>query len=194
MVDFVKVLDFGLARYAEVEPSSAASRSVAFAGTPGYAAPEIIAGSSATPRSDVFSFGCLAYFLLQGRPPFGHATPAQALTAVLTQDPEPLDGSLPVELSRLLYECMSKSPEQRPSSLLLISERLKQIAQRCPAWTQADAEAWWRANPVSEGQETAHQSASLFIDIRRLRSTLPSDTSQLTGAVGRTREGARSGH
>ncbi|HSN70194.1 MAG TPA: protein kinase [Steroidobacteraceae bacterium] len=76
----VKVLDFGLARPVLREPSVEGHGGVALlrAATPAYASPEVLRGQNAVPRDDVFSFACLAYELLGGRPPFERQTVKEA--------------------------------------------------------------------------------------------------------------------
>ncbi|HEU5117140.1 MAG TPA: serine/threonine-protein kinase, partial [Isosphaeraceae bacterium] len=64
----IKISDFGLAQVL-LDPSESASPGQ-HAGTPTYMAPEIIAGENATPRSDLFSLGCVLYAMVLGRSPF----------------------------------------------------------------------------------------------------------------------------
>jgi serine/threonine protein kinase len=136
--------------------------SVAFAGTPGYVAPEVVAGSMATPSSDIFSFGCLAYFLLSGHVPFTGKSTAEALTRVLTFDPPPLPNTVPTGLAQLIMECLDKKPEGRPASMGQLSERLKTLSAICGVWTQADAERWWASHPAPISIDAAQSGPQTF--------------------------------
>jgi serine/threonine-protein kinase len=146
--DFVKVLDFGLARRQSEARAGSAAISVGFAGTPGYVAPEVIAGSPASPRSDVFSLGAVGYFLLTGQGPFtnpGSAT--DSLTRTLTAEPDPLPEHVPEPLARVLLSCLRKNADERPLSMIVLGDRLRETLATCAPWSRADAERWWREHP-----------------------------------------------
>ena len=147
--DFLKVLDFGLARaQSDARSGGSAAVSVGFAGTPGYVAPEVIAGSPASPRSDVFSLGAVGYFLVTGRGPFTNPSSAtDSLTRTLTAEPEPLPNEVPEGLARLLLSCLRKNADERPLSMVVLGERLREELAACAPWTRADAERWWREHP-----------------------------------------------
>ncbi len=162
--DFVKVLDFGLAKAHSAEHAPGASMlSAAFAGTPGYVAPEVVAGAPASPLSDMFSFGCVAYYLLTGNVPFTGSTTSEALTRVLTFDPPPLPATVPASLARLVMDCLSKQPEERPSSMRQLGESLKRVAVDCGKWSPVDAESWWATNPPPSYSESAQSGPLTFI-------------------------------
>jgi serine/threonine-protein kinase len=144
--DFVKVLDFGLARQ-QLAPGATPERSVTFAGTPGYAAPEVIGGAAAGPAADVFSLGAVAYFLLAGRGPFSTASSTDALARTLSAEPEPLSSQTPDALSGVVRACLAKAPAERPASMAALAESLRAALGACTPWTRSDAEAWWRAHP-----------------------------------------------
>jgi serine/threonine-protein kinase len=145
--DFVKVLDFGLAR-PRVGVGPVPAQSVLFAGTPGYAAPEVIAGSPATPASDVFSLGAVAYFLLAGHGPFTElGSSADALTRTLATEPPRLPSTVPEPLARVVLACLAKLPEERPPSMVSLCERLRAALTDCAPWTRDDAERWWADHP-----------------------------------------------
>ena len=108
----VKVLDFGLAKLAELEGAPASTQTAGLAGTPGYLAPEQIEGKAADARSDIFAFGCILYELLSGRRAFPGETIIAALTAAATTEPKPLEG-VPKRLDELVRLCFRKDPERR---------------------------------------------------------------------------------
>ncbi len=164
--DFVKVLDFGLAR-AHAGAGANAAQSVMFAGTPGYAAPEVIAGGPATPASDVFSLGAVGYFLLVGRGPFHAAgSSAETLTRTLASEPAAFPDHVLPPLVRVLTACLHKLPDARPSSMAALSERLRESLAACTPWTRDDAERWWVDHP-SRAPATPPSSKTAFFPASR---------------------------
>jgi hypothetical protein len=113
----VKLLDFGIAKLLEqgVSPTNAITRTTHRLMTPEYAAPEQVRGTPITPRTDVYQLGAVLYELLAGSPPFGH--PAGSMhdfeTAVLSEEPEPLSGSLRGDLDAIVSKALRKSPDAR---------------------------------------------------------------------------------
>jgi eukaryotic-like serine/threonine-protein kinase len=123
----VKILDFGIAMLTRPGPGPEATPSTpepsteagAPIGTVGYMSPEQVRGLPADHRTDIFSFGCVLYELLSGRPPFRRDTPAETMTAILHEDAPALEGiwgRVPVALSGIVDRCLEKRPENRFSS------------------------------------------------------------------------------
>jgi serine/threonine-protein kinase len=165
LYDFVKVLDFGLARSWDPEEGGTSSTlphgPTAFAGTPGYAAPEVVSGEPATTASDVFSLGAVAYFLLEGIGPFAAPTSVGALTRTLGRDVSPMTTEVPAELRQLVGECLAYEPERRPTSMRELGRRLQELLTELPPFAQTEAEAWWRQNPPGGGEPLAEKRFSL---------------------------------
>ncbi len=118
--DFVKVLDFGLAKLREQEEMGAQSitRQGSILGTPYYMAPEHIRGEPVDQRSDVYALGALMYKALTGVPPFWATTPVGVLTMHLTDDVEPPSErapkrDIPKEADEILLRAMRKNPADR---------------------------------------------------------------------------------
>ncbi len=118
----VKVLDFGLARLVDHDAqqaiaSTAAGTSPGTAlGTPGYMAPEQMRGQAVDARADLFSLGCVLYELVAGRRAFGGETGADAMSAVLKDDPPELGSGrsdVPPALERIIHRCLEKDPAAR---------------------------------------------------------------------------------
>jgi serine/threonine-protein kinase len=148
--DFVKVLDLGLARKHTAQLAGMEQPGV-FEGTPGYAAPEIVRGGSAEVRSDIFSLGCVAYYLLSGHSAFiKNAGMTATLTSVLNETPAPLPDSVPASLKTVVMCCLEKQARDRPQSMQVIASRLRATLTDCKPWTVQDAEAWWREHPAKE--------------------------------------------
>ncbi len=87
-------------------------------GTPAYMSPEQVAGDpNVDHRADIYAFGCLAYELLAGRPPFDASTPHRVLAAHLSEAPQPvtaLRADTPPVLADLVMRCLEKHVESRP--------------------------------------------------------------------------------
>jgi Tol biopolymer transport system component len=121
----VKILDFGLAKLARVEPAGAAlteapTRSATGAGTvlgtAGYMSPEQVRGLPVDHRSDIFSFGSILYEMLTGRRAFQAASSVETMNAILKEDPPEFSQSAadaPAGLERILRHCLEKSPDER---------------------------------------------------------------------------------
>lgn len=143
-VDLVKVLDFGVVALT-VEPDEALTHTGALLGTPAYVAPEILGGGQADPRSDLYSLGCVAYWLLSGRLVFDHVSQARQIAAHLRDDPAPL-ASLGVEigeaLQSLVMRCLAKDPAERPRSAQDLATSLR-ARDHDDSWGPKQAEAWW---------------------------------------------------
>jgi tetratricopeptide (TPR) repeat protein len=123
-----KVLDFGIA-YAEVEESGDLTQEGHFVGSPKYVSPEQIQGLPLDPRSDIYSLGLLAYFLLTGVDAFSGDKSGLILLKQLKEMPPPPSRitRLPPTLDRLVMTCLNKKPEERPASLEEVSRHLKEI-------------------------------------------------------------------
>ena len=121
--DFVKVLDFGLAKLAEREDITAGSGRGSIVGTPHYMSPEQIRGEDEVDaRTDIYSLGALMYRVLTGEHAFAAASPVGVLTKHLT---EPLVApsrrvpalAIPVEADEIVARAMRKQPAERYGSV-----------------------------------------------------------------------------
>jgi serine/threonine-protein kinase len=136
--DFVKVLDFGLVRRiggpSEESLTGAAGMTP---GTPAYMAPEMAHDRTLDGRADIYSLGCVAYYLLTGHLVFEGDTPLQTILKHLQQEPEPLsrvtDRPIPAALDELILACLAKRPEDRPPSAAVLSRRLAQVERELRA-------------------------------------------------------------
>jgi TolB-like protein len=132
-----KVLDFGVARIlADAEATRSGARIL---GTLPFAAPEILRGGDADPRSDLFSLGILLYELCAGRHPFPAAHPAALTRAILEDDPKPLPDGVPEVLRSVIRSLLEKDPRRRPESAVAVSDALYPAPEAGPAGVAAPA-------------------------------------------------------
>ena len=156
--DFVKVLDFGLVK--RIDPSAEHGADLTrggFCGTPGYIAPEIILGwNHGDVRSDVFSLGCVAYWLLTGVPAFEGSTPEEVIRRQIECRPAEFDRNggpaVPLELQDVVMRCLSREPERRFASMTEIRADLSAMTLES-AWTNEEARRWWNAHRPLESDE-----------------------------------------
>ncbi|MEO8843876.1 MAG: serine/threonine-protein kinase [Kofleriaceae bacterium] len=112
--EFVKVLDFGIAKVnnSTIADNAELTHVGQMVGTYSYMSPEQMTGTC-TPESDVFTLGIVMYELIAGKRPYGEAKgPASQLAAVLGDAP-PLVTPAPLELTRIIARCIDKDPMRR---------------------------------------------------------------------------------
>jgi eukaryotic-like serine/threonine-protein kinase len=132
------VTDFGVARAlfdSRLGPvADTLTRPGTTCGTAGYMPPEQVTGEPGTDhRADVYSFGCLAYELLTGAPPFGHTPVSEVLNAHLREPPPPLASArrdIPARLPALVMRCLQKTPDRRPRSARELLEELDALVEQ----------------------------------------------------------------
>ena len=145
--DFVKVLDFGLVKHFETPEGSMLTMEGATAGTPAYMAPEIALGRPGVDgRADIYSLGCVAYYLLTGTPVFAGETPVATALAHVNETPVPpsirSEFEIPSALEALILETLAKEPDRRPRTAMDVGQRLSAAVSE-NEWTRANAHAWW---------------------------------------------------
>jgi tRNA A-37 threonylcarbamoyl transferase component Bud32 len=137
--DFVKVLDFGLAKPQYETENIEETRAIT--GTPVYISPERLKRPGLSePSADIYAVGALMYFLLSGKPIFSYSSDLDILYQVLNDDPKSLPENVPEVLSRLTFFCLEKDPDNRPSSIEELKMFLNNIAVEFP-WSVSDAQA-----------------------------------------------------
>ena len=118
--DFVKVLDFGIAKFATGSDSSDVTRTGTVMGTPAYMSPEQSGGRRGlTTGSDIYSLGVILYEMLTGRVPFTGESALDVLMSHVHDPPPPISPEInrPAELDSLLSRMLEKLPEDRPDAV-----------------------------------------------------------------------------
>jgi serine/threonine-protein kinase len=161
--DTVKLLDFGLVLpQGGTTADERLTQEGAVAGTPAYMSPEQAGGrEDLGPRSDIYSLGALAYFLLTGRPPFAGRSPVQVLAAHLYERPEPVTRDrpeVPADLNAVVLRCLAKEPAERFDDVEALESALANC-QSAGQWSATDAAAWWRSHVGPNGEAQGQTGA-----------------------------------
>jgi len=150
-VDYVKVLDFGLVKQMQQMQSAHLTQVGTFAGTPAFGSPEAAAGKvdELGPASDIYSVGCVAYWLLTGETVFKATGAMEMLASHIRDEPVPpserCDLELPPELDRVILRCLEKDPKARIGTADELDACLDELQAVYP-WTAEEARAWWVLN------------------------------------------------
>lgn len=144
--DVAKLLDFGLVKpVIEDEPIHLTAEG-SIAGSPLFMSPEQAMGDThPDARSDIYSLGAVAYFLLTGRPPFTSDKPIKVLFAHAHDPvvpPSTLRPGIPDDLERVILRCLAKSPEERFQTAASLHEALA-ACEAAGRWDRTSAAAWW---------------------------------------------------
>jgi len=147
--DFVKVLDFGLAKPFGAGAASNLTVEGVTLGTPEYMAPEVGRGSrTVDARADLYALGCVAYVLLTGALVFTDSSPVGVALKHMRNPPVPpsrrTDNFIPPDLERVILSCLEKDPSARPQSARGVERLLS--ACNVPPGREEDADAWWQTH------------------------------------------------
>ncbi len=129
--DFVKVLDFGVAR---IEHDARITGQNMIVGTPEYIAPEQIRSAVPTPSSDLYALGCVLFEMLTGRIPFEGKT-TQLLVKHINEPPvapSTINAQVPIDLDRIVLRLLQKKPEQRHRDAYHLVEELQRMLDVLP--------------------------------------------------------------
>jgi serine/threonine protein kinase len=153
VLDFVKVLDFGLVRTVANEDALALTQMGSLTGTPLYLSPESVERpEDVDQRSDLYQLGGIAYYLLTGRPVFKGESVVEVVGQHLHTAPTPpskvLGREVTRELEEIILRCLEKKSEDRYDDAFALGEAFA----RCEVgeWTQAQARAWWSEYEASQ--------------------------------------------
>src|SRR5690554_4323365 len=122
----VKITDFGIARIADQVPLTATGQVM---GTVQYLSPEQASGTAASPTTDIYSLGIVAYEALAGRRPFAGESQVAIAMAQINDTPADLPVTVAEPVRNLIMACLAKKPEERPASAAHLS-RASQALRR----------------------------------------------------------------
>lgn len=148
LFDVIKLLDFGLARPLSSVQDSGLTQQGKITGSPLFTSPEQAVGDPADERSDIYSLGAVAWWLLTGRALFDNDNPLKILVAHAKEapvSPSDLVDGIPPELERIVMQCLEKKPDDRYQSAADLRDALLNCDNATP-WTDRDAAAWWKDN------------------------------------------------
>ncbi len=134
--DFVKVVDFGIAK--SLGPVGGETQSITKTGetfgSPWYMSPEQCVAQTLDARSDVYALGCVMYHALTGRPPHVGESAFETMTFHVSKKPLPFrnvrpDLKIAPELEKAVFQAMEKVPEERWQSMMELKQKLRQVSQ-----------------------------------------------------------------
>jgi eukaryotic-like serine/threonine-protein kinase len=192
----VKILDFGLAKLAAPTQTDLtlpmqrhpATTPGTVMGTVGYMSPEQASGTEADYRSDQFSFGAIVYEMLTGRRAFQASTSAETLTAIIRDEPVPIDAASVSQPMRWIVErCLSKTPDERYDSTRDLARDLARVRDALSDTTSVTAGIAPRANvnrrwilPVAVLATGAIVAAIVFLALRHTATPAVPSMTRLT--------------
>ena len=122
---------------------AASSTVTTMIGTPGFIAPEVLAGGQADVRSDLYALGAVAYWLLTATTVFPPSeNSADNLTRTVMPPSARLDHVLHVGLEELVLACLQHDPTKRPESAAVLRSAIMALCFE-QSWNEDDARAWW---------------------------------------------------
>ncbi|MEZ6110361.1 MAG: serine/threonine-protein kinase [Pirellulaceae bacterium] len=146
MYDVAKLLDFGLAKPITSTTAVDITQEGSITGSPLYMSPEQATGDiEPDGRSDIYSLGAVAYYLVTGRPPFDDSRPLKVLLAHVSTEvtpPSHWQADVPADVERLILRCLAKRPEDRFQT----AEELAAALDECSVageWSAEHAAIWW---------------------------------------------------
>lgn len=162
--DFVKLLDFGLAKAVDTRSAATLTSAGTIVGTPLYLSPEAIEHPDQTDaRSDLYAVGAIGYFLLTGNPLFDGQSVLEIIKhqAQTTPAPPSQRAKFPMsrELEAIILKCVAKQPSDRPQSARELAQALS-VCKPLSPWTEAEAQTWWRQN-MADVTSIADQSTAI---------------------------------
>src|SRR4029077_16468495 len=144
----LKILDFGLARMqaeTDAAPTVTANTSTDVSGTLPYMAPEQLRGHAGDERSDVYSAGVVLYEMATGKRPFGEASGAQLITAILEAPPSPprsRNRHVPPGLESVILKALDKNPNRRYQSARELRVDLERLSDGAVPRAQQSRPSW----------------------------------------------------
>ncbi|MFN7933733.1 MAG: serine/threonine-protein kinase [Bryobacteraceae bacterium] len=148
--DFAKVLDFGLAKSLASREQEHLTKSGTTLGTPAFMAPEAATGlETLNGQADIYSLGCVAFYLLTGSLVFPKREGLAAAVAHVQEAPVPpstrTELPVPKALDDIVLRCLEKDPNLRPAGCAELARMFEESIDR-ESWSQSEARTWWESN------------------------------------------------
>jgi serine/threonine-protein kinase len=148
LYDFVKVLDFGLAKEVSADDTAGITKTGMLFGTPKYLSPETVEESALVDgRSDLYCLGGVAYWMLAGHPPFQGNSCVQVILDHVRKVPkrpsEVSEIQIPGDLDDIVMKCLEKKPADRFQAAGELDVALRSVRFDDP-WTWEKASEWWQ--------------------------------------------------
>lgn len=158
--DFVKVVDFGIAKILPQENSveQKLTQTGDIFGSPLYMSPEQCMGGKLDERSDIYSLGCLMHEALTGSPPFVGNTAYETFLKHMNETPPGLksavkDRSTRESLEVILFAALTKEPEKRYQSMRQLADHMKLVEEGMHRGLLAQAKNWWYLKQLKRGPQ-----------------------------------------
>ncbi len=183
--EFVKILDFGIAKVVHGDVGGAGPSSPQLTatgqtlGTLEYMSPEQLMGKALDGRSDVYALGVVAYELITGRLPFPDAKgPAGLITAQLRQTPDNPSvahaaGDIPAGVDQIILTCLAKDKAQRFDDVTALRKACEEILSTGGTWSGASAEMARGSAPQPAAGEPAKAPSAPVISVAPASASAP---------------------
>jgi len=164
-----KVADFGLAQLSLQGEKVALTQVGVTMGTPLYMSPEQVSGKTLDARSDLYSLGIMAWYMLAGRPPFSGES-ALAVAVKHLNDPPPslleVRSDIPKPLADLIDRLMAKNKEERPIDAQAVGNELRSILRQMTGKEAAPAETATNTRPIRRAQSSSFLTQPMSRQLR----------------------------
>ncbi|WP_367882227.1 serine/threonine-protein kinase [Rathayibacter oskolensis] len=173
----VKITDFGIARIADQVPLTATGQVM---GTVQYLSPEQASGQPASPATDIYSLGIVAYECLAGRRPFTGESQVAIAMAQINDTPPELPVTVAEPVRNLVYSCIAKKPADRPATAA-------HLARAAQALRSGDVRGAAVAVPAVAGDLPTTQATTVLPSApgsTQATTVLPSNATTALGAAG----------
>ena len=161
LYDVAKLLDFGLVKPLSSMESTYLTQEGSITGSPLYMSPEQTTGDTEPDaRSDIYSLGAVAYFLLTGQPPFDYSQPVKVLLAhsrEVPKRPSELNAEIQPDLEAVVMKCLETEPQDRFQNVLEMRDALL-ACEAAGNWSREDAQTWWESNEETLNASTEPES------------------------------------